>query len=714
MDLAMGDSFQDRAKRLIEQMTLDEKCAQLTYAAPAVPRLGIAAYNWWNECLHGVGRAGLATVFPQAIGLAATFDVDLMYRVASATADEARAKHHAHAAQDDFGIYKGLTFWTPNINIFRDPRWGRGHETYGECPYLTSRLGVAFVRGLQGDDPVYLKLVATPKHMAVHSGPEAGRHSFNAVVSDFDLYDTYLPAFRATVTEAKAYSVMGAYNRLNGVPCCANDFLLNHCLREKWGFDGYTVSDCGALTDLHAHHKLTRTAAESAALAINNGLDLCCGQDFEHLREAVDQGLVSEQTIERSLLRLLKARMKLGMFDPPDKVKFTRIPYEVVDSQPHRQLALEAAQRSIVLLKNQGAILPLSLNIQSIAVIGPNADAAGVQLGNYHGTPSYITTIARGICEKVDPRSRVWQAVGTTHLPTSGPWLGTESRGLAEAIVAAQRSEIVVLCLGLNSLIEGEEGDAMNSDAAGDRTAIELPAIQQRLLEAIVAVGKPVILILMGGSAMAVPFGHDQCAAVLQQFYPGQSGGVAMADVLFGDFNPCGRLPITVYRATSDLPDFRDYSMAQRTYRYFQGTPLYPFGFGLSYSKFEYSDLRLSSSKLTKHQPLEATVCVRNAGGMAGGEIAQLYLSHMNSGAALPRRVPLRALTGIAYVELPANASTTICFTIASSQFHLIDESGHAIFEPGEVRLWIGGSQPDSRSAALGATMPVSSSVQLL
>jgi beta-glucosidase len=712
MDNATDASVEGRARRMIEQMTLDEKCAQLTYAAPAVPRLGIAEHNWWNECLHGVGRAGLASVFPQAIGLAATFDADLMHRVATAISDEARAKHHAHAALNDFGIYKGLTFWSPNINIYRDPRWGRGHETYGECPYLTSRLGIAFVRGLQGDDPTYLKLVATPKHMAVHSGPEAGRHSFNAEVSNFDLYDTYLPAFRATVVEGKAYSIMGAYNRLNGVACCANDFLLNKCLRESWGFEGYTVSDCGALADIHAHHKLTRTAAESAALAINNGLDLCCGQDFDHLREAVDQGLVTEQTLERSLMRLLRARLKLGMFDPPQHVPFTNIPYEVVDSQPHRQLALEAARRSIVLLKNRDGLLPLSKTLRSIAIIGPNADGGAVQLGNYHGTPSHITTIAEGISAALGAGARVWQAVGCSHLPTSGPWLGTETRGFAEAILAAQRSEVVVLCLGLNSQIEGEEGDAMNSDAAGDRTRIELPEVQVKLLEAVLEVGKPVVLVIMSGGAVAIPH-VDRCAAIVQQFYPGQAGGTAMADVLFGDFNPTGRLPITLYRATTDLPPFHDYAMGGRTYRYFTGKTLFPFGFGLSYTWFAYSELRLSRSRLVRGDRLEVTAALRNVGDRAGGEVSQLYVRHLNKAVAVPRRVPIRSLGGIAFHHLAPGESATLHFSLDPGQLQLIDENGDSIYEPGVIQIAVGGSQPDEQSVALGAGRPLITTLQL-
>jgi beta-glucosidase len=699
----------DRARKLISQMTLDEKCAQLTYAAPAIERLGIPAYNWWNECLHGVGRAGLATVFPQAIGLAATFDPALMHRVATAISDEARAKHHVNAAKGDFDIYHGLTVWTPNINIFRDPRWGRGHETYGECPFLTSIMGVAFVRGLQGDDPQYLKLVATPKHFAVHSGPELGRHEFNAVVSDFDLYDTYLPAFRATVMIGKAYSVMGAYNRLNGAACCASDFLLNHCLREEWGFDGYTVSDCGAVSDIHNHHKITKTVAESAALAVNNGLDLCCGQDFEHLREAVKLVLVSEAAVERSLLRLLKARLLLGMFDPPEKVAYSRIPYDVVDSPAHRALALEAARRSIVLLKNADNLLPLKREIKTIAVIGPNAEAASVQLGNYNGTPSFIVTALAGIRERLSSDARIIYAPGTTHVPTGKPWIGADERGFAEAVYAAETSEVSILCMGLCPAMEGEEGDAMNSDASGDRTVIELPEIQMRLIEKIAAVGKAVVLVLMGGSAMATPLAAEKIPAIVLQFYPGQSCGTALADVLFGDFNPTGRLPVTFYRATGDLPHFHDYSMANRTYRYFNGEPLWPFGFGLSYTRFEYSDIILELDDGDLH--VRATV--RNVGSRAGTEMVQVYLSHENRQVKLPRHLPIRALVDVKPANLAPGERGQMSFTLSEKQLQLVDETGRLVKAPGKIRITVGGSQPDARSAALGAAKCVEATIDL-
>jgi beta-glucosidase len=706
-------SFEERVDDLLNQLTLEERCSQLTYESPAIERLGIPAYNWWNECLHGVGRAGLATVFPQAIGLAATFDVDLMHRVAIAISDEARAKHHAHAARGDFGIYKGLTHWTPNINIFRDPRWGRGHETYGECPYLTGRMGVAFVTGLQGDDARYLKLVATPKHMAVHSGPEQGRHGFDAVVSNHDLYETYLPAFRATVMEGKAFSVMGAYNRLNGVPCCANDFLLNQCLREKWGFDGYTVSDCGAIADIHAHHKVTATAAESAALAISNGLDLCCGNDYRQLMEALRVGLVNEAIIDRSVCRLMMARFKLGMFDPPEHVSHTRIPYEVVDCDQHRALALQAARESIVLLKNAGELLPLSKTLRNVAVIGPNADARQVLLGNYHGTPAFTVSPLDGIRTALGPEAKIHFSVGTTHLPTQGSWLGKSTRGFVEAIIAAEQSELTVLCLGLSPTIEGEEGDAMNSDAGGDRTVIELPQVQQDLLEAIVATGKPVVLVLIGGSAMAIPWAQDHVPAILQQFYPGQDGGTALADVLFGDCNPSGRLPITVYRATTDLPPFFDYSMKNRTYRYFEGEALYPFGFGLSYTQFAYSDLQAPLDPVTMGRnaaPVSVSVRVRNTGSRAGAEVVQLYLSHVDP----PLTAPRFQLAGVRRIFLERGVDLIVTFELRAEQFALIDEDGTHQWLSGNVRVAVGGSQPDDRSAGLGSPRAATAFIKVI
>jgi len=590
-DIAL--TFEDRARDLVSRMTIEEKVSQMMHSAPAIERLGVPAYNWWNECLHGVARAGVATVFPQAIGLAAMWDVDLMGEIADVISTEGRAKHHEAVRQGDYGIYRGLTFWTPNINIFRDPRWGRGHETYGEDPYLTARLGVAFVKGLQGDHPTYLKAVATPKHFAVHSGPEKDRHSFDAVVSKKDLRETYLPAFEACVKEAGAGSVMGAYNRTNGEPCCASKTLLIDILRDEWGFDGYVVSDCGAIQDIHQHHQVTTCTAESAALSVTNGCDLECGCVYANLMTALEKGLISEETIDRALVRLFTARFRLGMFDPPEQVPYAQIPYEANDCEEHRQLARKAARESIVLLKNEPGsptyeggvgrgLLPLRKDLNSIAVIGPNADSLDVLLGNYFGTPSRYVTPLEGIRNAVSADTRVWYAKGCE-------LLGNSTDGFSEAVSAAERSEVVVICPGLSPQIEGEAGDAFNSDAGGDRTHIDLTGVQQQLLERIVAVGKPVVLVLLNGSALAINWANEHVPAILEAWYPGQEGGTAIADVLFGDYNPSGRLPVTFPKSLEQLPPFEDYSMQGRTYRYMTEEPLYPFGYGLSYTRFEYS-----------------------------------------------------------------------------------------------------------------------------
>jgi len=698
----MNLPFEERARHIISLLSLDEKISQLTYESPAIKRLGIPEYNWWNECLHGVGRAGLATVFPQAIGLASTFDPDLIQRVATAISDEGRAKHHMHEARGDRGIYKGLTYWSPNINIFRDPRWGRGHETYGECPYLTARMGVAFVKGLQGDDARYLKSVATPKHFAVHSGPEKGRNSFDVVPSVQDLFATYLPAFRDTVIESKPFSVMGAYNRLNGVPCCANDFLLNKTLRDKWGFEGYTVSDCGAISHMHNHHRVTKDAAESSAMAVKNGLDLCCGGDFLSLREAVERRLLTEQDIDRSLSRLLHARLRLGQFDPPGNVKYTQTKYELLDSPKHRKLAAQTARKSLVLLKNEKNLLPLKKTLKRIAVIGPNADAREVMLGNYSGTPPYIITPLDGIRAKVGRRTQVDYVLGTKHLPSRGAWLGKEDRGFAEAVKAAELADVVVLCLGLSPAIEGEEGDAMNSDAGGDRTRIELPDIQEKLIDAVAGTGTPVVTVLISGSAVSTGAAKNT-SAVIQQFYPGQEGGSALADVLFGDHNPSGRLPVTFYNATSDLPPFTEYSMDNRTYRYFGGSALYPFGFGLSYTRFAYSHLTGATKRDARGQSVVIKFTVKNRGKMTGDEIAQVYVEHLE----VKFRKPKKQLVGVRRVRLRPGQSKRVRMVLRSSDLAIVDPEGNSLAADGRVRITVAGSQNDRRSLALGGAQGV-------
>src|SRR5262245_26069853 len=695
-------SFEERARDIVSRLTLKEKAAQMLHESPAVPRLGIPEYNWWNEGLHGVARAGIATVFPQEIGLAAMWNERRLHEVAVVISDEARAKHHEFARHDDRGYYKGLTFWSPNINIFRDPRWGRGHETFGECPYLTGRLGVAFCRGLEGNDPKYLKLVATPKHFAVHSGPEALRHEFDAVVSEKDLRETYLPAFHACITEAKAHSIMGAYNRTNGEPCCASETLLVKILREEWGFDGYVVSDCWALRDIHEHHKVTKTFAESAALAVKAGCDLNCGCTYEHLPEAVQQGFIGEKDLDICLRRLFRARMELGLFDPPERVPYASIPYEVNDSPRHRELALVAARESIVLLKNAGGILPLSREIRSIAVIGPNASDDSVLVGNYHGTPSRSVTPLEGIFAAVSPATKVWYAQGCKLTGERAEGLG-RSGILSEAVSVAERADVVVLCLGLSAEIEGEQGDVSNSEAAGDKAHLNLTGLQDRLLREVVAVGKPTVLVLVSGSALSVGWAFERVGAIVQAWYPGEEAGTALADVLFGGYSPAGRLPITFPRSLDDVPDFKSYAMNGRTYRYLEKEPLFPFGYGLSYTRFEYADATLSATELRAGDELEISAVVKNVGTRTSDEVIELYVSDLEASC----RVPRWELRGFSRITLAAGESRRVSFTLGARDLSLIDERGVRVLEPGRFRATLGGSQPDARSVALTGQSPL-------
>jgi beta-glucosidase len=717
-------SLDKRVNELVSRMTLEEKISQMVYDAPAIERLDIPKYNWWNECLHGVGRAGMATVFPQAIGLAAAWNPELLYQVATAISDEARAKHHEAARCGIREIYTGLTFWSPNINLFRDPRWGRGQETYGEDPYLTARMGVSFVEGLQGDDPQTLKLVATPKHFAVHSGPESTRHHFDATIDEQSMREFYTFAFEACVKEAKAASIMGAYNRVNGEPCCASNTLLETILRGDWGFDGYVVSDCGAIRDIYENHRVCETPAEAAALAVQNGCDLNCGCIYLSLFEAVEQGLISEEVIDRAVNRLFRMRFRLGMFDPPGEVPYTHIPYEVIDSPKHCDLALQAARESIVLLKNEGDFLPLSKSIDSIAVIGPNADDLQVLLGNYNGTPQDAITPLEGIHNLASATTKIYTTPGCeitagvprmsiipfAHLHTEGSgagkfglkaaffdnpdfegrpvltrvdleidftWMDTTpvtggwgdkfsviwegllrapvdgtcqigvngcseytlyldgepiaesnvihhpvlkssevelekdrlyrlrldfaNRGLdpqvqllwslpdvdyaSEARGVVANADVVVAVMGLSPALEGEEMPInVEGFSGGDRTDIRLPSTQERLLKDIHAMGKSIVLVLLNGSALGVNWADDHLPAIIEAWYPGQEGGTAIAEVLFGDYNPSGKLPVTFYKSVEDLPPFDDYQLEGHTYRYFRGEPLYPFGYGLSYT----------------------------------------------------------------------------------------------------------------------------------
>lgn len=686
-----------RAADLVARLTLDEKISQMQHAAPAVDRLGIPEYNWWNECLHGVGRAGTATVFPQAIALAATWNTDLLAEVVTAIGDEGRAKHHEAARSGNRSQYYGLTFWTPNINIFRDPRWGRGQETYGEDPYLTARFGVTFVKYLQGDDPKYLKAAACAKHYAVHSGPENGRHYFNAVASPRDLWDTYLPAFEALVTEAKVEAVMGAYNRSNGEPCCASPTLLEEILRQRWGFQGHVVSDCWAIDDIFKHHRVVETAEEAVALAVNAGCDLECGCAYGALVGAVEQGLIDEPTIDRALTRLMTTRFRLGLFDPDEAVPYAAIPYSVNDSAEHAALALRTARESMVLLKNEAGFLPLPKTLKRVAVIGPNADDLHVLLGNYNGTPSNPVTPLAGIRAKL-PDAEVVYARG------SSVW-GSHTEGYDEALRAARDAEVIIYAGGLSQAIEGEEGqhESVPDDekSMGDRVDIVLPPLQQNLLEQLHQLGKPVVLVLINGGAVSVPWANAHLPAILEAWYPGQAAGTAIADVLFGDYNPGGRLPVTVYRSLDDLPGFHDYDMTNRTYRYFTGEPLYPFGYGLSYTDFAYRNLRLSRETLADGQALAVTVDVQNVGQRSGDEVAQLYLRHLNASIPAPRH----SLQGFQRLALQPGETRRVTFTLESRQFSLVSAAGERVLEPGEVQIFVGGGQPSDETPSAVVTV---------
>ncbi|MTI59690.1 MAG: glycoside hydrolase family 3 protein [Firmicutes bacterium] len=703
----------ERLDDLLNRLTLEEKLTQMLYYSYAIGRLDIKEYNWWNECLHGVARSGVATVFPQAIGMAATFSPERLYRVASVIADEARAKYNEFQRHEDRGIYKGLTFWTPNINIFRDPRWGRGQETYGEDPYLTGRLGVSFIKGLQGDHPVYLKTAACAKHFAVHSGPESERHEFNAVVNLKDMYETYLPAFRDAVKEAKVEAVMGAYNRVNDEPCCASKTLIQDILRGKWGFEGHYVSDCGAIEDIHQHHQLTNSPEESAAMAVNNGCDLNCGRVFEHLKTAIKKGLIAEDTIDKSVRRLLRTRFKLGMFDPQEMVPFNNIPYEVNDCEEHRQIALETARESMVLLKNEDSLLPVDKKgLKSVAVIGPNADSKQVLLGNYFGLPSKYVTVLEGIQQAVDDKTRVYYAEGCAlgETPESF-WGNPPTTGFAEALTVAERADLIVMCLGLSAEFEGEEGAVANSDGGGDKSDISLPGFQLELLKAVKEIGKPIVLVLLNGSPVELNWAAENVEAILEAWYPGEEGGTAVADIIFGDYNPAGRLPLTFVKSLDQLPSFRDYSMKNRTYRYLENEPLYPFGYGLSFTKFEYSNLSINIEKIVISDDLDLTVKVdvENTGEMAGDEVVQLYISVQESNISLPKW----QLNGVKRFYLKPGEKRNIEFNIKPRQLAVVDEKGKYLLKEGRYRIYVGGQQPDERSRKLTGQGVLSKDIEL-
>ncbi len=673
----------ERVAALVAEMTLDEKLSQLSYQSAAIERLGIHEYNWWNECLHGLARAGRATVFPQTIGLAATFDRELCRRVADTIATEARARYHAtiRATGGSSGQYQGLTFWTPNINIFRDPRWGRGQETWGEDPFLTAELASAFVHGLQGDDPDYLKVAACAKHYAVHSGPEAARHRFDARVNHRDLWETYLPAFERLVAEG-VESVMGAYNRVNGHAACAHPELLVDILRNRWGFSGHVVSDCWAINDFHMHHGLTGSAMESAALAVNSGCDLNCGEAYESMRKAIDAGLVSEATIDQSVTRLLKTRMRLGQFDPPESVPFSNYPIQVIECDEHRELARQAASHSVVLLKNR-SVLPFKPELKRIFLVGPNAASIDALLGNYSGLGKSLVTLAEGLSERLpDDATLEYRQGYQLYTPNLNPidWSPHES----------SRAELTVFAGGLSNILEGEEGEAIASPLAGDRGDISLPECQAEGIRKLAERGNPIVLVLFSGAPIALGDIADLVDAVIWVGYPGCEGGRAVAQTMFGDINPAGRLPMTWPVSSDDLPAFEDYSMQGRTYRYATKAPLYPFGYGLSYSTFEYETISVSSEGLTAGAAMSVDVSIRNMSDRDGEEVVQLYTRRIDADAG----APLLSLRAFDRVQISAGEAASVSLTIDAEMLREADNSGERVLHAGQYEVIVAPCAP--------------------
>ena len=687
-----------RARELVAQMTIEERASQLRYDAPAVEHLGIPEYNWWSEGLHGVARAGTATMYPQAIALAASFDAERVGTMADQISTEARAKYNAYAARGDRDIYKGLTLWSPNINIFRDPRWGRGQETYGEDPFLTKELGKAFVMGLQGDGE-YLKAAACAKHFAVHSGPEALRHEFDAKATPKDMEETYLPAFEALVREAKVEAVMGAYNRTNGEPCCAQTQLIGKTLRGKWGFEGHFVSDCWAIRDFHEHHRVAEGPTQAAAMALNAGCDLNCGCTYLWIMKALEEGLISEETITESAVRLMTTRILLGLMDPD--CAFNRIPYTMVEAPEHLAMAEKLAEESIVLLKNDG-ILPLDrTKVRSIAVIGPNADSRRALIGNYHGTSSEYITVLEGIRRLCGEDTRIFYSQGCDQrLDRVEPLSGYPDDRIAEALTAASCSDVVVLVLGLDETMEGEEGDTGNAYASGDKGDLLLPDSQIKLLEAVSGCGKPVIVCNMSGSAIDLSYAHDECNAVLQLWYPGARGGLATARILFGEVSPSGKLPVTFYynEGLDELPDFEDYSMQGRTYRYMNGSPLYPFGYGLGYADIRVGGVTVQS--VPEEELVTLTVHVENHSDLAAEEVLQVYVKNKTSVYAQENY----HLCGFKRITMEALSRQSFTIRVPMRELTVVTDDGERILDGRKYRFFVGTHQPDSRSLVLSGT----------
>ncbi len=688
------EQAREKAIELVGKMTLEEKASQLRYDAPAIERLGIPTYNWWNEGLHGVARAGQATVFPQAIGMAATFDKELLGNMGKVVSTEGRAKYNAYSSEGDRDIYKGLTFWSPNVNIFRDPRWGRGHETYGEDPYLTSQLGVSFVKGLQGDADT-LRAAACAKHFAVHSGPEAIRHEFDAQASAKDMEETYFPAFEALVKEAKVEAVMGAYNRTNGEPCCGSK-TLQEILRGDWGFEGHFTSDCWAIRDFHEHHMVTNTPSESAAMAINNGCHLSCGNTYLHILKAYQEGLVTEETITEAAVRLYTTRFMLGLFDGSE---FDAIPYDVVECKEHLALSEKAAKESFVLLKNNG-LLPLNKEkIKSIGIVGPNANSRVALIGNSHGTASRYVTIQEGIQDYVGDDVRVFTSVGSDLYRDKTENLAWTRDRLAEARIVAKNSDVVVVVVGLDETLEGEEGDTGNSYSSGDKNDLQLPEVQRELMEAMAETGKPVVLLLAAGSDIDMSYAADKFDAVMVTWYPGGQGGKAVAKVLFGEASPAGKLPVTFYESLEELPEFTDYAMKGRTYRYMVNKAQFPFGYGLTYGKVSVNAATITAAEGGAVVKAELI----NEGSYDTDEVVQVYIKNETSKEAVLNP----ELAAFERVHVKAGETITVTLPVADRAFTVVKEDGKRVLEGGNYSIYVGCSQPDARSIELTETMPV-------
>lgn len=699
-----GLSFEERAEDLVNHMTIEECASQMLHEAGYLKRLGIKAYNWWNEALHGAARSGMSTVFPQAIGMAATFDEELLEKVADVAATEGRGKYNTFQKYEDYGIYKGLTFWSPNVNIFRDPRWGRGQETYGEDPYLTGKLGAAFVRGLQGKDPKYLKTAACAKHFAVHSGPEGKRHEFNAVASKKDMEETYLPAFKELV-DAGVEGFMGAYNRTNGEPCCGSKTLIKDLLREQWHFSGYFTSDCWAIADFHLHHRVTSTPLQSVALALKNGCDLNCGNTYAYILQALQEGLITEEEIRTSCMRLMKTRMKLGMFDK--ETPFDSIDYTVIDCKEHQELNLEVARKSLILLKNNH-VLPLQKdNLKNVAVIGPNANSITALNGNYHGTANQYHTVLEAVRAAL-PGVRVNYSKGCHLYEEKLEDPGYSGDCLTEVKAQTDLADIVILVVGMDETIEGEEIIG-REDFTGDKKDLLLPKSQRDLIKTVCERNTPVILVNMTGSAIDFAEGCS-ADAIIQAWYPGAMGGKAISDLIFGEYSPSGKLPITFYRNDNYLPDFEDYSMENRTYKFIKERPLYPFGYGLSYTFFTYTEPRADKKILHPGEDLHFKVTVKNTGEREADEIVQCYLRDENASV----RVPKHKLCGMKRVHLQSGEEAEVTFTVDGSQFAIITEEGEHTFETGMFTIFAGGCQPEEYSEKLSGTSCVSQEIELV